>query len=601
MGSAEVTYRIGTVFGHGSLESVNSAHWSNGVFDRSILERFASVQLISASVGFFLAVFLIGPEAIWPTNTEWLHASSAILNKGDAAASQITWNYFRHTPLFQWPITLVPDYGAGWSTNFIGAGGNGLIGIPLKFLNFILPDDFQYLGLWATVCFSLQGFFAAKVLSCFLSSRTLIIFFSINFTIAPVFIYRIGLMSHSNLGAQWLLLCAIYLYVSRCEKVWKWTLLVAVSHLIEIYMSAMILLLIVVYFISKIVLIRETRLRLVQLKFLIFPFATSGIFLWLLGFFALPNGVKGDGFFRFGATTYFDPRTSDFSSSSLTFNQIRGFSSQTVSALAGESYTYLGTGILLGVMVCSSFFIKSLSRINSHYLLLSSLGGLLFMVGLSRMVSIGPFEFTYWWPAILENARQVFRAATRFSWLLYYLIYITVFVTIGRLGARIKVRLIAAILLLSVTILDQFPLYASTFSYFRGKPETSVLVESNNDAMFGQYSKVNIYPVFDLQKDRSTVLQSELRWRLGGMYTELLLTTSRLRISSNFAYQSRSVGNVIDIENRRLRERMGFGQIDPGELYAFSSAEDQRQFYANCLVDVLVFDYRGVYFVGRPN
>jgi hypothetical protein len=268
--------------------------------------------------------------------------------------------------------------------------------------------------------------------------------------------------------------------------------------------------------------------------------------------------------------------------------------------LVGESFTYLGTGILLGLFVPVIFLSKFWQKIDYHHVILLLLGVLLFLVGLSRVVSVGPFEFSYWWPSFFESVRQTFRAATRFGWLLYYLIYVVVSVSIGRLTVGVGKRMAIAVSLLAIGVLDQSPLYASTFAYYRNEPQSSIWFDPNTLESLSRYSVINLYPVFDLQKDQSTNLESETTWREGAMFMGLSLVTSELNMKSNFAYQSRSVGDVIEIENSRLGNRIQSGMIDRGELFAFSNPEDQIGFAEKCSADVLVFSYGGVYFVGLP-
>ena len=559
---------------------------------RRITKRTTSAQFLSGTIGLFFALLFVGPYAMIPTNTTWLY-------RGDAAAGQIAWEYFRRTPLLQWPITLIPDYGVGWSTYFTGAGGNVLIGLPLKFINNILPNNFQYVGLWSAACFVLQGYFAAKILNRFIVNRVLVVILSTNFILAPIFIYRIGLMSHPQLGAQWLLLCAIYFYVLRNKKIWQWSILVVVSHLTELYMSAAILLVICCFIFSEFI-SRSKQTEITHLiKLMVSTVSISGFLLWILGFFALPGGTKGEGFFRYGIATFLDPRASDSSSSSLIFNSLKKDPTQTLGLLTGESFTYLGTGIVIGALLAIVLCSKQIRRVNFQFYIFGLLGVTLFLVGLSQMVSIGPFEFKYWWPELLIEFRQTFRAATRFGWLLYYLVYVAIAVLIGRLSLRLKKQFLIPVLILLIGAIDQFPLYASTFDYFRGKPTQDFFSESKIDESFSQYQKVYIFPVFDLQEDRSTELESESLWRDSANFINVLQLASQIGASSNFAYQSRSVGSVIEIENKLLRDRIRTGKIEPGELFAFSNREDQVQFLDNCEDAVAVFVYRNVYFVGR--
>jgi hypothetical protein len=560
-----------------------------------LLKRITTAQVLSAFIGVCVAVLLMGFSSIWPTNTSWL-------SSGDSAAGQVAWNYFRHTSLGQWPPTLIPNYGIGWSTYFTGAGGNVLIGLPLKYLNFLLPSDFQYVGVWTAICFALQGYFAAKIISLYSSSRSLVVLFAVNFIIAPVFIFRIGMMSHSQLGAQWILLCAIFFFLNQNKKIWQWVLLVAVSHCIEMYMSAMVLLIIVGFVVSQTFLSKSRQEVVYAAKILLASFACSFVSLWVLGFFSLPDGVKGDGFFRFGATTLFDPRISGVSSASMIFNSLTHLPNRFLVATGGESFLYLGIGftaLSVAFALTSWRSIASISGTPNFWLVLICI--LMFIVGLSRTVSIGPFEFTYWWPSFLEDLRQTFRAATRFGWPLYYLIYIAVIARILDMSLTVNKKLIFAILLILINVVDQSPLYMSTSNFYRARPVLSSLSSERAKSELSSFSSIYFVPVFDLQKDRSTTEQSELLWRSGASFYEVLLISSKLNLRSNFAYQSRSVGSIVELENTKLYARLNSGKVDKGDLYVFKSLDEAETLKKKIGENAVSFSHGGNYFVGLPN
>jgi hypothetical protein len=560
-----------------------------------ILKKFTTSQVLSAFLGVFVAVLLMGFSSIWPTNTSWL-------SSGDSAAGQVAWNYFRHTSLSQWPPTFIPNYGIGWSTYFTGAGGNVLVGLPLKYLNFLLPSDFQYVGVWTVICFALQGYFAAKIVNLYCTSKSLTVLFAANFIIAPVFIFRIGMMSHSQLGAQWILLCVIYFFLNQNKKIWQWALLVAVSHCIELYMSAMVLVIIGGYFLSKVISSNNRQEIVNAAKILVSSIFTSFVLLWVLGFFSLPGGLKGNGFFRYSTTALFDPRISGVSSASFIFNALKHLPNRFTTTFDGESFLYLG----IGFTSLSIFFLGvSWRRFTRKlqwphvWLLLVCIG--LFLVGLSRTVSIGPVEFTYWWPAFLEDLRQTFRAATRFGWPLYYLIYIAVSVRVIDFSIALNKKLIFASVLLLINIVDQSPLYFSTAVFYRTESENSDFNTDEVEKLFGSYSSINFVPVFDLQEDRSTAVPSELLWREGASFYEILLISSKFNLKSNFAYQSRPVGNIIENENAKLYERLNAGSINEGELYVFKGLDEAIKFAEKFSENVISFSYRNNYFVGLPN
>ena len=67
---------------------------------------------------------------------------------GDPSTSYLGWQFFRKTPFIQFPIGASPNYGVGFSSSIMFTDSVPLIAIPLKYLSFLLPHEFQYFGLW---------------------------------------------------------------------------------------------------------------------------------------------------------------------------------------------------------------------------------------------------------------------------------------------------------------------------------------------------------------------------------------------------------------------------------------------------------------------
>jgi hypothetical protein len=162
-------------------------------------------------------------------------------------------------------------------------------------------------------------------------------------------------------------------------------------------------------------------------------------------------------------------------------------------------------------------------------------------------------------------------------------------------------KLIFASLFLLINVADQSPLYMSTSNYFRARPVLSSLSSVRAKSELSNFSSIYFVPVFDLQKDRSTTEQSELLWRNGTSFYEVLLISSKLNLQSNFAYQSRSVGTVVDLENAKLFARLSSGQLEKGELYVFKSLDESEMFKKKIGVNAVSFSYGSNYFVGLPN
>jgi hypothetical protein len=162
-------------------------------------------------------------------------------------------------------------------------------------------------------------------------------------------------------------------------------------------------------------------------------------------------------------------------------------------------------------------------------------------------------------------------------------------------------KLIFASLFLLINVADQSPLYMSTSSFFRARPVLSSLSSERAKSELSNFSSIYFVPVFDLQKDRSTTEQSELLWRNGTSFYEVLLISSKLNLRSNFAYQSRSVGSVVELENTKLYARLNSGQIDKGEIYVFKSLDESEMLKKKIGEIAVSFSYGSNYFVGLPN
>ena len=126
------------------------------------LTRNYSASQIAFVIGLLFGIVLIGYSRVNPSNTDWIF-------DGDRLGNQIVWNYFRRSEFVQWPLNLISNYGNGWSN--YGHGSNIFISLPLKYLSFFIPNNFQFLGLWICVCCALQGYFAAKLMGLFSTQR----------------------------------------------------------------------------------------------------------------------------------------------------------------------------------------------------------------------------------------------------------------------------------------------------------------------------------------------------------------------------------------------------------------------------------------------
>ena len=191
--------------------------------------------MYSLLFGLLIFVYVTGGRILNPTSRDWLMI-------GDSATHYMGWEFFRHTSLLQWPLGLNPKLGLDISSSIAFTDSVPLAAFIFKPFNFLLPATFQYLGLWILVCFILQVYFAARLLSNFLTDQIQIAIGSIFIALSPVLLYRLvhDGYGHIALVSHFLILGALNLYFTKKLKLLWWVLLFSCSILIQAYFIPMV-------------------------------------------------------------------------------------------------------------------------------------------------------------------------------------------------------------------------------------------------------------------------------------------------------------------------------------------------------------------------
>jgi hypothetical protein len=515
----------------------------------------------SASVGLVFGLWFIGISNVFPWSLEWLNG------KGDGSYDQLGFEFFRNSPLIQWPITAIPNYVTG-SGQVLGSG-NGLFAIPAKIIGQIVPGEFQYLGIWIVFCFCMQGMFAEKLISRLTDSKALQILAAMSFIISPILLYRIGVLRHFQLGAHWLILAALYFYFDKNFKRKQWALLLLLSILISIYITAMVVVIFIASNIKNILyfpksgLLRITSNLLVPLAALIFGFI-------FMGYASYGGNAKGSNFFRLSPIAYVNSGDISGFTFSSTINGIPPKSVADFFLEEPESFQYLGTGVVIGLFISAVLinrFNKTLNLKSIAPLVVSVFG--LFIFALSNRISISGYELTYWWPQLFHDVRQVFRASSRFGWPLYYLLVTTAFCfVVYRLSFTKRVAFAVAVLLLSVADggngiqrirneLSTSNEYVSTI-----KDEKWTDLAENNDQLF-------IYPNFDL--DSSLGMSSDYPW--AERWFDLAKFAVNNDLATNFGGTPRPISDFVVTENLRMQKEFASGNLDSQTIYVIGDTE----------------------------
>lgn len=290
----------------------------------------------SLVVGTAVFIYVTGGAIINPTNRDWLMF-------GDAAQHYLGWEFFRHTPLLQWPIGANYPLGMELSSSIVFTDSIPIAAYIAKLLNPILPETFQYLGIWIWLCFVLQAFFAQRFLKFFLSNKAHIYLGACFVVFSPPLIYRLvhAGYGHIALASHWLILASFCLYLRPGRNDLSWSVLIALCWLIQAYFAPMVAAIWLASLVKRLFMDGE---RLTLLKSGGFVAIASFIVMWASGYFMIGSNFNPEGWnyvFRWQPLSLVDSGTDG----STGWSYVLGDRGQLVGE--SEAFSFLGIGIIL--------------------------------------------------------------------------------------------------------------------------------------------------------------------------------------------------------------------------------------------------------------
>jgi hypothetical protein len=517
--------------------------------------------------GVLVGVWFVSLHNFLPWNVEWLQQG------GDGSAFHVSWEFYRKAPMLQWPITATPTYIEGANTVLVSA--NGIVGFPAKLVGWVFKGQFQFYGLWVAATFGLQALFSFRLLGLFIDKINMRLAACTLFVFAPTFVFRIGEMSHFEIASHWLILGALYLYFSNTRFVRNWSLLLLLSILISVYITAMLVLIFFAAlakerFVNKTVptLRRLSLAAVVPLLWLFVGFA-------FMGYLNYGGSATGTGFFRLNALAYLNPAFSDLGSYSRVFEAAVPIEARGRFIEEQEMFQYLGVGALVMLIGLAVYLVQQRKAEwwKSNSWLIGALV-IMLLVAFSHRIGFAGREVVYWWPEVLKDTRQVFRAATRFGWPLYYALMLGgVVATLRVLPKKWSPAVVGAICLFNV--IDVLPGVQEAHHQISAK-HSAIRAQSTEkwDAMLANKSHVKVFPNFDLQVG-NTVPDAENFEKNWYLLAQLALDHN---MSTNFGYVSRPITEHIAREDALIQSGLSVGKLDPEVVYIIGNKQTWQQF-----------------------
>jgi hypothetical protein len=348
----------------------------------------------------------------------------------------------------------------------------------------VLPENWQHIGLWLALCFTLQGWFGARLVAAFTTSRLAIFAGGALFVAAPILLTR---TVHEALCAHFLLLAALTLCVRRVERAPRIApiALPLVAAGIHPYLTVMVL---AVTAAAALIWRREGLIGWRGVAWRVGG-ATAGVvaLFALFGYFSIGAGelgARGFGHANAELFTLVNPHRRSWTLPALPVRQGQS-----------EGYGWLGSGVILLGLSAIVLEIRARRR-GAAPLAWSRLRPLLVVAALcaifamaSRPSALGRdlVDLSVLWRPF-EWFTSAFRASGRFIWILVYVLVTgAVAVWLARAPRRAPWVLAAC---LAVQLAD----YKRVFSHRYGRPRAILERSPDWELARGEYRHLALYP-----------------------------------------------------------------------------------------------------------
>jgi len=363
----------------------------------------------------------MGPKTLDPQNLAWLIGVDPIQH-------YIGWAFFREGAWTS-PVGMNPNYGLDLSSSIVFTDSIPLLAFIFKSISFLLPETFQYLGIWTLICFIFQSYAGFLLVGLVRKDYVFQVLGSTFFVIAPPMLWRMGY--HTALASHFVVLVAIYLCVSKQSKHREllWAALIALTALIHFYLLVMVLALWtsslfdfygervcrgVVNSSSQQRFIKSCWAIFIEVILVVLPLL---FVIWQCGYFSIGHSAissSGFGLHRMNLLSLFHPGDWSYL---IPSNHVMNY--------PGEGFNYLGLGgiliFLFALIQISKNSETILPSIKKYKFLILTLF-VLFLIALSNNVGVGGKNYHFDIPNSVLNGLNIIRSSGRMFWPIYYVI-----------------------------------------------------------------------------------------------------------------------------------------------------------------------------------
>lgn len=531
--------------------------------------------ILGICAGALLFFFIFGLDILKFTNTAWL------INEGkDLSQSYIGWLFYKNNTsgfsIGEFNTLTYPQ-----SISVIYTDSIPVLELFFKLFSPVLPQNFQFHGLWGLLCFCLQGALASLLISKYTSKKYLCVILSIPFVLAFPVLTKI--YYHNSLAAQWILLLVFNIWIYKIEHYifsYKYILgfmgIGALSVLIHAYYVPICGLVVLGFAINILIKYKDIKGSVsVVLSYSIGSF----IIMFILGAFKPVYALNyNEQLYDLGANL-----NTLFNSWGCSYF-LKGFPCARVGQ--GEGIAYLGAGMLIMLIVSIPIMVYRAARLlkkpDSFVISMMIVALISIILALGPTISFNDKElFTIPYPSFLIEKWSIFRATGRFINVLFLIIYIATIKTTLNLSIDLNIPkhyVVTGFICLCtfIQVIDLSPYLLQKSEQFKYDRELNTFMKSSAwDTLADSHDHIVIMPFDEFYNDTNKYC--------------LAYWAAMNNMTLNNFYLSRQLQEVDDIDEYKLR--FSNRNTDENTLYIVYDIKGFLQYPLN-------FYYIDGYFVG---
>ncbi|HIU02784.1 MAG TPA: hypothetical protein IAB63_05975 [Candidatus Onthocola gallistercoris] len=543
------------------------------IYESITRKQLIFLALAGGMIGCILFAFCYGLDVINVTNDGWL------LSGGDLTQHYIGWKFFRNSD-WHFPIGLMDGLVYPQQICIIFTDSIPLFALFFKLLSPILPETFQYFGLWGVLSYFLMGAVSAVILRKATKNPAICVAGSVFFSFSPYVIQR--MFRHTALAGNWLILMAIAIWIYKPyfsgfkRKTIAWGLLLVTGSLVHIYYIPMIM---VFMFFSCLQDLLEKKDWKADIVMGILVVAVDLTVLYCIGAFSSTTALAdgGLGSYSSNLNTFWNP-----------MGKGRFFSTRpTINPGQDEGYGYLGLGILILLVVAVIIWAlhifrdwkkENLSAGGSH-----TFSACMFLAALASVILAASPILSYNdkilvtldYPDTIIQLLSIFRASGRFIWCACYIFMFFALMTVAS-HIRKEWAAFAGIALAACIQLLDLGAYAFnggrqiTMAYSR---ESILDAENWNGVLEGKQHLV--FLPFNQLADTDN--GSEIMYAFANLAVDHGMTV-------NYCIAARVDTDKVASDEDILKENLQTGNYDKSTVYILDSRETGESYHMNVQV-----------------